>query len=397
MKMPYVISALFLALNLLAETKALSTNDRIYELEAELHTLKQEVQSVKELAGQERPNAFNPSISIVGDIGAQFGFNLPPKPEGKAKGHDHGFKNGFHINEIEFGFKGEVDPFADAAITFAIEPHGSHAKVHLEEAFFRLKQWPGLGFAPLGILIKAGQFKTAFGRINQVHRHNLPQINYPLATKSFLGDEGHSAPGLSISTSFNPRARTALHLTLEGVFGRLTLQEEGAEKIPNGILHAWWHEEAGSHFSDIGLSGLLGRRGAANSGSFLMFGVDGHYSYLPERYGLDPLFLFGFEIYLANKGKGISTWPLGEFVWAQVRLFNRSFFGVLYDLVIDEQSAPHALGGYLTHYTTEFLRFRLGYEHVMPDISSFNGDHRFMLSMIFVLGSHPVEPYFINR
>jgi hypothetical protein len=98
--------------------------------------------------------------------------------------------------------------------------------------------------------------------------------------------------------------------------------------------------------------------------------------------------------------KASSLWSVGNYSWAQIRLFSQTFFGVKYDLAPKPKSfqgLEHALGLYISHYTTEFLRFRLGYEHVMPAIESFHGDHRLMLSMMFVLGSHPVEPYFVNR
>jgi hypothetical protein len=177
------------------------------------------------------------------------------------------------------------------------------------------------------------------------------------------------------------------------------MQEKGAEKMPQAIGHLWWHQELNPfHYLDVGASGLLGRKGKEDSGAFFMLGGDVHYSYVPAGYGQNPIFLLGSEVYAANAGTG--RWPIGTFAWAQARVIGSSFVGVRYDLAPQEEELTkfqHGLGGYITHYTTEFLRFRLGYEHVMPTIASFSGDHRFMLSMLFVLGSHPVEPYFVNR
>ena len=386
------------------ESENLSTDERLYELEAKVATLSAELQSTKELAAQEKPNAFNPSISVVGDLVGQYGFNLKEHHHdaGHNHGHDHGFVNGVHVREVELELRGEVDPFADALVAIGFLPHGfDHLDVHLEEAYARLKQWPGLGYAPLGMIIKGGMFKTAIGRINRVHRHNIPQMDYPLATKAFLGDHGYSAPGLSINAAFNPAATTAINVFVEGAFNsRVPLQDKGAEKVPNGILHLWLHQElAAEHFLDIGATTLVGRKGQPNSGAFWMLSGDLHYSYLPLGYGQNPLFLFGSELYAANKKKDTDLWSTGFFSWAQVKLFGPSFFGVLYDLApkIDSLHSQHAIGAYLSYYTTEFLRFRLGYEHIMPKLKSFDGDHRLMLSAMFVLGSHPVEPYFVNR
>lgn len=390
------------------EQRSLSLEDRIYDLEAQISTMKSELASTQSLAEQQKPSAFNPAISVIGDMGIQggFGFKKHEHDDHAHEGHDHAhgheFKNGFVIREIEFEFRGDVDPYADAMIALAIEPGDfQHVDVHLEEAYARLKAWPWLGRAPLGLITKLGRFRTAIGRMGRVHLHNIPQITYPLAMRSFLGDEGYSSQGVSFNAAFNPSVLSAVNLFLEGVtLNRLPMQKKGAEKMPSGIGHVWWHQElAPFHYLDVGVSGLFGRQGKAESGLFFLGGGDLHYSYVPAGYGQNPLFLMGSETFTAN---AVSTgrWPLGNFTWAQVRLIGSSFFGVRYDLAPQEdqlQKFQHAIGGYLSYYTTEFLRFRLGYEHVMPTISSFSGDHRFMLSMNFILGSHPVEPYFVNR
>lgn len=395
----------FTSLIFATDASSLKTEERLYELEAQLETLKSELSSTTAIARQKRINEFNPAITVVADFLGQYGFNVESHDdhEGDHKDHNHSaFENGFFVKEIELELMAPVDPFADALVAVAIHPHGHHAKIHLEEAYARLKQWPGLGFAPLGLIIKAGLFKTSLGRINRLHRHNISQMDYPLATKAFLGDEGHSAAGLSLNTSFNVTDKSAINLFVEGVFNsRLHSQLKGAEKIPSGIFHGWFHQELSStHFLDIGVSTLIGRKGQANSGVFSLLSGDIHYSYLPEGYGPNPFFLVGNEFYTANVPKKISRWPIGNFTWAQIRLFNSTFFGVKYDLaptVKNFDELEHSLGAYISHYTTEFLRFRLGYEHVMPKIQSLDGDHRLMLSMTLVMGSHPVEPYFANR
>lgn len=389
-----------------AETPALSKDDRLYDLEAQVAILKSEVEATKALASQERPSAFNPSISVVGDMVGQYGFNLKEHVHDDKKEdhhHAHEFKNGFMLREIEFEFRGEVDPYADALVVFALEPHGlHHVDVHLEEAFFRLKKWPGLGFAPLGMSIKVGKFRTALGRMNRIHLHNIPQITYPMALAAFLGEEGYAAPGVSLNVSVNPTTSSALNLFAETVFlSRLPIQDKGAEKMASGIAHAWWHQELSSaHALDIGISSLVGRKGKKDSGALWLLGGDIHYSYMPTGFSQNPLFLAGSEFFTANKREGSGRWPMGNFTWAQMNLFGATFAGLRYDVAPQEEDMlkfQHAIGGYLSHYTTEFLRFRLGYEHVMPEINSLSGDHRVMLSMLFILGSHPAEPYFVNR
>lgn len=402
-----VITAV-LSFNAYAEEQ-LDLADHVADLDAQVQTIKNDLASVTSLATQERASAFNPSISAIGDVIGQVGFNLQEHHHEEHHGHDHSdekhkhdFKNGVMAREIEFQFTAEVDPYANGVVIVGIHPHNAHdAAIHLEEAFVNLKTWPGLGFAPLGMTVKAGKFRTAFGRINRVHLHNTPQITYPLATRMFLGEEGYGSSGVSANVAFNPTTTTSLNLFAESVFlNKTPMQKKGAEETATGVFHVWWNQELGPfHFLDIGASTLLGGKSKKESGLFWLAGADVHYSYIPTGYGQNPIFLFGDEVYLTERPLSSSPLMIGNYTWAQVRLFGATFFGARYDFAPNEElnGFQHALGGYLTHYTTEFLRFRLGYEHGMPEINSFDGDHRVMLSLMFVLGSHPVEPYFVNR
>jgi hypothetical protein len=52
---------------------------------------------------------------------------------------------------------------------------------------------------------------------------------------------------------------------------------------------------------------------------------------------------------------------------------------------------------YASYYTTEFLRFRLGFEHRQSDFAEQNDINTILLEINFVFGSHPTEPYWVNR
>lgn len=379
-----------------------SLEDRLFDTEAQLETLKARVQATEDLAGQKKANTFNPSISVIGDIVAQFGLGVPHHDHGHKHDHDHDhaghdhpreFANGLFVREVEFEFTADVSSDLDMNATFALAQHSiNDVHVHAEEAWVRYTGWP--------VHIKAGLFKTAFGRANRIHAHNLPWVTLPLASQVFLGEEGFNSQGLSFTASHAFSDRSALTLFLEGVMGKnVPLQEEGAEKMPNALAHAWWHQElAPAHFLDFGASTLLGRQGKKKSGAFWLFGGDIHYSYIPTGYGQDPIFLFGLESFFA-KPANKKLMP-GGFTWAQTRLIGSSFLGLRYDLAPKkEEKDPyqHALGAYLSYYATEFLRLRVGYEHVMPSMQTFKGEEHFFASVMFVGGAHPVEPYFANR
>ena len=56
-----------------------------------------------------------------------------------------------------------------------------------------------------------------------------------------------------------------------------------------------------------------------------------------------------------------------------------------------------AFGAFHTYSTTEFLRFRLGFEHTESDVASLDGLSSGFLELNFVYGSHPSEPCWVNR
>ena len=67
--------------------------------------------------------------------------------------------------------------------------------------------------------------------------------------------------------------------------------------------------------------------------------------------------------------------------------------------VISNNRPEWAIGAYVSFYTTEFLRFRIGYEHrERPSTNGGDGDlDTFFFQLTFVFGSHPVEPFWFNR
>ena len=48
-------------------------------------------------------------------------------------------------------------------------------------------------------------------------------------------------------------------------------------------------------------------------------------------------------------------------------------------------------------FRKEFLRFRAGYEHRWSDIAADDGLDSFVAEVNVVFGSHPIEPYWVNR
>ena len=87
----------------------------------------------------------------------------------------------------------------------------------------------------------------------------------------------------------------------------------------------------------------------------------------------------------------------------QVQPLQRWYLGVRYDYSTYDgqvEDKPHwTFGTFLSFYTTEFLRFRIGWEH-RERKTTFFGDRdedTLFFQMTFVFGSHPAEPFWMNR
>ncbi len=101
-----------------------------------------------------------------------------------------------------------------------------------------------------------------------------------------------------------------------------------------------------------------------------------------------------------SSGRTITTTPFGWFAYVQGQLSYAVYAGLRYDHV--EEPFHHGattrnISANLSYYTTEFLRLRAGIEHKLSDLAPINGVTTALLEFNVVFGSHPTEPYWVNR
>lgn len=367
---------------------SLVSEEEVYEIKSDLEIIKEDLEATKILARQEKSSDFNPAFSLIGTLLASY--IRENHNHNNKNSHNHDYATGFFIRELEFSFSGDIDPFFSTQATIALEQDSSYKlHIHLEEAFIQLNKWL--------FETKIGLFKANIGRANAIHLHDLNQTDYPLAIKTFLGDEGLSHQGISSKFSFDLNEKNLLSIFLQGGIGKISpLQTKEAKSMPTMSVYTWWHNQLQSgHFLDIGASSYLGRKDKKGSGIMQIIAKDIHYIYMPD--GFTPKFIMGTESFYAY-AKNI-PWSWGGFVWSQFSLLPSTFLGFRYDIAPKKpfSKMTSAISSYITYYTSEFFKFRFGYEHAMPSINNIKGDDRFFLSMNFVLGAHPSEPYVVNR
>jgi len=81
-----------------------------------------------------------------------------------------------------------VGPYFDADAIFHLHPD----EFEIEEAYITTKKLPA------NLQIKAGQFRSGFGRINAIHQHAQHFVSQPLIYEAMLGIEGIKDPGIAL-------------------------------------------------------------------------------------------------------------------------------------------------------------------------------------------------------
>jgi hypothetical protein len=97
---------------------------------------------------------------------------------------------GLAVQEVELALSAIVDPYLKGEIYLTI-PNLSGLEV--EEAFATTSALPG------NLQIKAGSFRSAFGRQNGQHLHIQDFTRRPLINAAFLGADGLRGPGAQVS------------------------------------------------------------------------------------------------------------------------------------------------------------------------------------------------------
>lgn len=355
---------------------------RIEALEAELQKQREEalMREAEALAGPaDAPpppqssanptNAFNPGITAFGDLVGQLGVDSGGVMDGST----------VYLRSLELELRADVDPFAKA-----------DAVISWEQEAPDLEGGPGEGFSsepeeayvdlvalPAHLQARVGKFKPAFGVLNRIHPHDLPWTDVPGAL-DLLGDEGYNDTGVSLGWT-NLLGPIAVTLTA-GAFSGDAWDVDGETAVPNGLGRV----ELFGNFGDVDLSLGASALQALDGGTGVQ-GADVTFRWRPSSRNSLLLSAEGFR----------NPWGNAGYASIQVQPSRSVYIGFREDL----GEAPAEDGGvYLKHnlfvsyYTSEFLRFRVG-GGFEPSTSTADA----LAQLTFVWGSHPVEPWWVNK
>jgi hypothetical protein len=350
-----------------------------------------------------RLNAFNPRITVFGDGLGRFSASSAELVE-EIDGDDVNLDDRFSIREVELDFRADIDPYSKGVLILGLEEHApGEYEIAVEEAYLTLET------LPFGFRAKLGRYRMPFGSINQLHIHDLPQSTRPYALVDFFGEEGFADNGINVTW-------LAPWIPLELGVHLLNGENEGVLAGSNSDDPAWlgratyFHQVTDQAYLSAGVSYLFGyndaptpvdRRGGPNQETHVA-GADLLVKWQNSQF---QSVVFQGELYHLRKdvGGGDREHGFGGFALLQVQPLQRWYVGARYDysnyMEGMEDREQWAGGVWLSYYTTEFLRFRIGYEH--RERSTTNGGEpdldTIYFQVTFVFGSHPVEPYWFNR
>jgi hypothetical protein len=384
--------------------KALDALRRAHD--AEIADLRDEIDKLAEESAESRRKAATPSqqtLSVFNPAITAFGNFLYRSDDSPVYVDDDPagprIDDRFSFREAELDIRAPIDPWADGVLiaSFEAETPGEFS-TGIEEGYVVLKKLPFLDSAPAGLKLKLGRFRPAFGRFNTLHLHDLPAPTYPLALRTFLGPEGFSADGISAQFFLPcPGPDDVLDATLQVVDGgEIAVSPDGDPSDLATLAHVkWFRDLAPGRDLEIGASAW------SSNAENQLYGLDATYRWKPYVAGEWKSFLVGAEVFQADLGAGgFAPHPGGFDLWTQYQLDRNLYVGARYgraDDLVDDALDTETYGAFLTYYTTEFLRFRVGLEHTESYVAALDGVDTAYFEMNFVYGSHPAEPYWVNR
>jgi hypothetical protein len=200
--------SLFATLSLFADGELDSLKKQLKTLQAQVNTIKkQNAQKAQDeldakMASSSTSSSFSqsaylPDIALVLNMSAQSrdvpnsqyqNFAIPGFIDSGDAELPFNKDRGFNLNYAELALHSAVDPYFEAFAILHLHPN----QLEIGEAYVVTRSMPD------GLRIKAGKFKSNFGRINEKHQHSWNFSAQPIIYKALLGPDGISDAGVQL-------------------------------------------------------------------------------------------------------------------------------------------------------------------------------------------------------
>lgn len=353
------------------------------------------------------PVSFNPDLAVVSDFLGPFSTNRA-----------NNALNRVDVREVELDLRAAVDPRADGVAILSVhrdvynpafpgpntydEQSGPDTGIDIEEGYLFLHD-----FGVPNLTAKLGRFHLRFGRQNILHLHDLPTTDPPLVNQAFLAPEALTDAGLSLSYVIPPKLIGDNYVEIdeeilagEGAGAESpTLRGDLSVDSPAFNTHVLWNRDLARDWNlELGASWLTGHSNSDNSHRVNIYGTD--FTLIHT----DPTGRFNNQLFQAEAMYGDLRDPesvkrngWGAYVLAQQQIDRDYYVGVRLDYTQDPNSDHRelwAVSPYVSWYWSEFLRFRLEYQHKEGDVPS---EDNVYLQCTWIFGAHPPHPYWAMR
>ena len=322
----------------------------------------------------------NPNMSVIGDVRASY--VSPARRHGDVEFH-----------EAELALQSVVDPYAraDFFLSVARDPGGGSFGLDLEEAFLTSLDLPAR------LQLKAGKFRSTFGKINTVHPHALSFISAPDAFVRYLGEDGLNDEGLSVSWLVPNPLDFYQELTVEMTRGPDNnpsfVRSDVDRYLYLGHLKNFW-DLTDNATLELGFSCAAGQNYSAYA--TVLGGIDVTYKWKPLQFNTYQSLVVQGEAIWSNKrlsgNETVNSW--GMYVLATVQLDRRWFLTGRFDysnIPTSSSLVERAVAGVLGWYATEFQKIELECKGTTSNFSP--TVNQVLLRSVFVIGAHGAHAY----
>ncbi|HSP93040.1 MAG TPA: hypothetical protein VLU06_00720 [Thermoanaerobaculia bacterium] len=319
---------------------------------------------------------FNPSIAVIGNFLAIIGHNpVDNQPS-------------LQMRESEVSLQAIVDPYARADFFISV----SNDSVTLEEGYATFNQLPA------GLLLKVGELKAQFGRINTLHLHVLPWADEPLPMINLLGSEdGWSDAGISLARIFPLPGDTFSELTGQ-VFHGVT---DGLFDAPSRgdvsycFQYRAYRDFGDDHNVELGTSFGRGFNGTTPDATTTLENIHLIYRWKPLQGRPYRSFILRSELFRSRREQpGGTQTSRGFFVSGDYQLARRWYTGARYefsDHANDQNARDSGEALTLTFWPSEFsqLRGELRRRRYAGGVTA----NEALVQLQFAIGAHGAHPF----
>jgi len=352
----------------------------------------------------------NPALSFIFDgsfgyyglhVGDFAALGLPPAGDDPSVS-----RQGFDVQEIELAAQAAIDPYFEGSVFLTI-PNLDGLEV--EEAYLVTTA------LPFNLQIKAGTFRSQFGRNNSQHLHVQSFTRRPLMTALLFGADGLRGPGAQASVLlplpwFATLYAEAFSITAPEDLAGVSTFGGGVRLTPANLTYTaeleQFFELAESHSLLVGLNFATGRSVdcvtpapcvplTLDGPRSYLYGADLYYKWKPANVAQSyASFQWTTEFYARTLADGGPTEGAG-YSEAVVQIARRFYLGGRFDLtgLPSGPDVPRRYGGAasVTFAPSEFSRLRLYAQELGgPGVAATTVG---FLQVEYAMGAHGAHPF----